>query len=1322
MALRKSKSNWHPKSSRARKRRRQQKLGCKLSFEKLEHRQMLATFTVTNLNDAGSGSLRAMINTANNNPGADEIGFASTLFGTINLTSGELEITDTLTINGPGQNELTIDAQQNSRVLNFTEPGDLTVKDLTVTGGLTTEDNSVGLDTTHGGGGIRYAGGIFGLLTLDGVTLRGNRTEGRFAEGGGAFSIGFISVIDSTIEGNSTEEFGARGGGIYSRLAASVIRSEVTGNWTDGFGGRGGGIGSEENILLTESTVSRNRTFEMNTRGGGIFTFDDVIAVSSTVSGNSTAGENSPGGGIYATGVTLTNTTVHGNITTGSESRGGGISASDVTLTNSTVSGNATAGIGSSGGGIIVRRDATITNSTITRNVAATTGHGIEIQNGEGDTVRIENSIVSNNNTGRFQDINLSDEGTFIANYSFLGSLFPGGIGGSGNIFSETPLLGSLADNGGRTLTHAPLPGSRVIDAGDPSIVFNANQNDQRGVPFVRVFDSEGGGARIDMGAVEAQTLPASSFVVDSTSDIDDGDYSRGQFTLREAIHLANLNPAPDTITFNTSVAGGEINLAGVGMEITDALTIDATMLDQGLMINALIRSRIFDITETAGDVTLSGLSLLRGRTAEADEAGGAIRSLTTGDLTLEETDITNSSTRATRSAGGAIFAAGDVFLFDSSISGNSTIGSFSRGGGIASNGNVFLANSDVLLNRTTGTNSEGGGILAFGRVSLELDSDVSGNETTGDNVEGGGIAALGNVLVVDSRVRFNRTTGASSTGGGIYSGSNVEVRDGSEISGNTTEGDDARGGGIDAVGEVDVTDSTVSENGTEGPRASGGGFHANGDVTVIGSTISGNFTEENNSQGGGFYSDGNVTLNSSTVSGNETLSFFSDGAGFASTNDVTITQSTITNNQAMSTVSSLGGGFWNDGDIDTILISNSIIAGNTAISTSADIFPGSGSLSVTSSLIGVANQFPGPVVDSTNLSGTPSNPLDPMLGPLTDNGGATFTHPLLPDSPAINAGSNALALDENGIPLTSDQRGVVRVQSGTVDMGAFESNFDDAFLVGDANLNGKVDFLDISPFISLLSNGTFLDQADVNRDGVVDFLDISPFISILTSGGSTSSVSNKSSGNSRVTKDTSESAVTSAATVVEPPAVSAESLVSVSQPETIVSVVKTDEAPVKMRTPLTKPVAAKPAVIGPFSSPIKPLLQLPLILEGNSLASPAVEKTETAVVKTTIAKATPIDTFFGPAAFSTSKSSLVDDRDSSLSGFRNDAPLVAGHSLKGSAERIEFSNETSGQLPSVNVSQENFFSSAAELFDAHPESLDDVFDFEFAEILAGLI
>ena len=55
--------------------------------------------------------------------------------------------------------------------------------------------------------------------------------------------------------------------------------------------------------------------------------------------------------------------------------------------------------------------------------------------------------------------------------------------------------------------------------------------------------------------------------------------------------------------------------------------------------------------------------------------------------------------------------------------------------------------------------------------------------------------------------------------------------------------------------------------------------------------------------------------------------------------------------------------------------------------------------------------------------------------------------------------------------------------------------------LLGDVNLDGKVSFLDISPFIRVLQSGEFQAEADCNQDGRISFLDISPFIRILQGG-----------------------------------------------------------------------------------------------------------------------------------------------------------------------------------------------------------------------------
>jgi len=56
-----------------------------------------------------------------------------------------------------------------------------------------------------------------------------------------------------------------------------------------------------------------------------------------------------------------------------------------------------------------------------------------------------------------------------------------------------------------------------------------------------------------------------------------------------------------------------------------------------------------------------------------------------------------------------------------------------------------------------------------------------------------------------------------------------------------------------------------------------------------------------------------------------------------------------------------------------------------------------------------------------------------------------------------------------------------------------------ESFLLGDCNLDGVVNFLDISPFIVILQAGAFLEEADVNQDGAVNFADITPFIEILS-------------------------------------------------------------------------------------------------------------------------------------------------------------------------------------------------------------------------------
>ena len=55
--------------------------------------------------------------------------------------------------------------------------------------------------------------------------------------------------------------------------------------------------------------------------------------------------------------------------------------------------------------------------------------------------------------------------------------------------------------------------------------------------------------------------------------------------------------------------------------------------------------------------------------------------------------------------------------------------------------------------------------------------------------------------------------------------------------------------------------------------------------------------------------------------------------------------------------------------------------------------------------------------------------------------------------------------------------------------------------LLGDINLDGVVDLLDVSPFVDLLTSGMYQAEGDINQDGFVDLLDVGPFVDILTGG-----------------------------------------------------------------------------------------------------------------------------------------------------------------------------------------------------------------------------
>lgn len=205
-----------------------------------------------------------------------------------------------------------------------------------------------------------------------------------------------------------------------------------------------------------------------------------------------------------------------------------------------------------------------------------------------------------------------------------------------------------------------------------------------------------------------------------------------------------------------------------------------------------------------------------------------------------------------------------------------------------------------------------------------------------------------------------------------------------------------------------------------------GAGIENLGALTLVQSTVSDNRTMDG--AGGGIMNEGTLTVVNSTISGNSAFA----GGGIRNLGSARLVHSTVTSNHAVL----MGGGVENHA---VLTVRGSLIAGNTGTEyPSPDVYhylEGSApavSIAITHSLIGSAAGLHGAV---DGIHGNRVG-VDPLLGPLAANGGATGTHALLAASPAIDAG---ICTDDAGQPVATDQRGVLRPQGPGCDFGAFE-------------------------------------------------------------------------------------------------------------------------------------------------------------------------------------------------------------------------------------------------------------------------------------------
>jgi uncharacterized repeat protein (TIGR01451 family) len=506
-----------------------------------------ANLVVQNLNDAGPGSLRDALATANGTSGLDIITFAPSLAGAITLTSGQLQISDSTQISGPGRDSLTISGNNSSRVFAIAGgavPFNVSISGLTLSGGRAVLGGAI-QNQNHN-------------LTLDGVALSGNTAT---VDGGALWSSGLdhtLVVQNSLITGNTALD---DGGAVYiddTGGLLQVVSTSITGNTASGNGGGVYFYDPDAGFVIDRTTISGNTAAG---KGGGVYLYDTDSApglptpatyrVQSTTIADNTA---QSGAGVFINNndlpLTVENSTISGNR---ASERGGGLYLSttydELALRNTTIVSN-TAGLGQ-GGGVSMRKTSMRLENTIVANNAGQSG---------GDLETVVTDGVSSNFTLSYSLVEQPGEATITPSNSLLG---------------VDPQLGPLQENGGPTRTHLPAPASPAINAGNPAFS-PPPASDQRG--FARV-----GGGRVDIGAVEVRPnvvsfALASYGVVEGaltaaitvTRSIGDGPVSVDFATSNGTASSRDYTPASGTLSWASGDFGAKTFTVTVRNDIAD--------------------------------------------------------------------------------------------------------------------------------------------------------------------------------------------------------------------------------------------------------------------------------------------------------------------------------------------------------------------------------------------------------------------------------------------------------------------------------------------------------------------------------------------------------------------------------------------------------------------------------------------------------------------------------------------------------------------------------------------------------------------------------
>jgi hypothetical protein len=929
------------------------------------------------------------------------------------------------------------------------------------TGVLTATNNTFSANTANSGGGINNDG----RMILAGVTFTSNI-------GSAVANSGALSIADSAFISNT----GMMGGGINNYGTLAVTESTFSGNTAPSLGSCGGGIWNNGSLTVTDSAFSGNAASDGD--GGGIC---------NTVAGSV--------GDLHTGTLTVTNTTFAGN---SAKWGGGAISNGGVmTLTGATVAGNSTT---SYGGGIGNTGVLTATNSTFSANTA-NSGGGI---NNDGKTILVGVTFTSNIGSAVANSGALSiADSAFISNTGMMGGGIynTGLLAVTGSIVSGSSATGSYGSGGGISNNGGTLTVTSSTVSGNSATYAGGVHNDTGAVTLAdsRIEGNTGGGISNYFGTlavinstVFSNTTPGSytagagifnqgiltvtnSTIAGNTADQNGGILNAGTLSVTNSTFYGNsgggiYNQGGVASAKNTLIAKGSTgsNCAGSPFAAGSSSNLD----DDGSCSGGFARSSTLLLgtlgnygggTQTvpllpnsaaidAGDPASCpsqdqrGVSRVGPCDVGAYESRGFVLTKTSGD---DQTTFVNiafaiplalsvtSSNSEPVNGGQLIFAAPSSGASTSPTIYSATIASGSVSRGVTANSVVgsynIIASARGAVSATFSLTNTACSPKAVTVANANDSGPGSLRQAIADVCAAGTITfdptyfavartiALAAPLVVDKSLSIDGAgvvaptiSGGNATRVFVVSSGGVTLNRLSISNGSSGEG----GGGILNAGALTVTNSTVVSNTTSG-FSHGGGIHNDGALAIANSTLSGNTALGD--WGGGIYNEGTLTLTNVTFASNGAIS---------------------------------GGGIYNASGLATV--KNTLVAkGSTGPNCAGSPFAA-----------GSSNNLD----DDGSCTGGFTRSFNLPLGALGSYGGGTWTIPLLPNSPAIDAGNDSVC------PAT-DQRGIARLQGAHCDIGAFESR---AFTLTITGGNGQTTSID-SAFAIPLS----LDVTSPNGDPV---------------------------------------------------------------------------------------------------------------------------------------------------------------------------------------------------------------------------------------------